>query len=453
MRIPQLEADLRAKKDQLRALVETTMRACQEHVTRAATATEPAITGRMMTDEERAAIKALQDECRTLQGRIERSQGDADLVAEIERMTGGPSRPAGLARPTSSDRRSIGQRFAASPEFVEFLHTGGHRRSGAWTSPAIEADHWRTAEMFATTLTEDPASGGSLITPQYLPGLLALPTRRVVVADLAAPGTTNSNLVIFTREKTFTNAADAVKEAAAKPESALVFEPANAPVRKIAHWIPVSEEMLEDEPQTASIIDARLRYGIELKEEDELLNGSGTDPHLLGYNTMSGKQAALPVGTDTIMDAMLKQMTAIAINSLITPDGFVMNPANWLSVQIAKNTMGNYMGGGPWTAPQAPMLWGIPGAITPAQVAGTALIGAFRQASQIFRRGGVRVEATNSHQDFFIKNLVAIRGEERLALAVYRPGAFGQVTGATTMAVAAAEETEPHANHGSKAHR
>jgi HK97 family phage major capsid protein len=61
--------------------------------------------------------------------------------------------------------------------------------------------------------------------------------------------------------------------------------------------------------------------------------------------------------------------------------------------------------------------------------AGTALVGAFKTAAQIFRKGGVRVEASNSHADFFVKNLVAIRAEERLALAVYRPAAFGEVTG------------------------
>ena len=61
--------------------------------------------------------------------------------------------------------------------------------------------------------------------------------------------------------------------------------------------------------------------------------------------------------------------------------------------------------------------------------AGTALVGAFKTAAQLFRKGGLRVEASNSHSDFFTKNLVAIRAEERLALAVYRSAAFGTVTG------------------------
>jgi HK97 family phage major capsid protein len=75
-----------------------------------------------------------------------------------------------------------------------------------------------------------------------------------------------------------------------------------------------------------------------------------------------------------------------------------------------------------------PQLWGKRVAVTPAMAATTALVGAFQQGGQIFRKGGLTVEASNSHADFFQRNLTAIRAEERLELAVYRPGAFGTVT-------------------------
>jgi HK97 family phage major capsid protein len=96
--------------------------------------------------------------------------------------------------------------------------------------------------------------------------------------------------------------------------------------------------------------------------------------------------------------------------------------------------MGAYYGMGPFGMATGGIgsdgvLWGLPVARTPSIVANTALVGAFRQASQIFRRGGLRVEVSNSHSDFFVKNLVAIRAEERLALCVYREAAFGTVTG------------------------
>jgi hypothetical protein len=42
----------------------------------------------------------------------------------------------------------------------------------------------------------------------------------------------------------------------------------------------------------------------------------------------------------------------------------------------------------------------------------------------VWRRGGLSVDATNSHSNYFQLNLVAIRAEERLGLAVYRPRGF-----------------------------
>jgi HK97 family phage major capsid protein len=62
-------------------------------------------------------------------------------------------------------------------------------------------------------------------------------------------------------------------------------------------------------------------------------------------------------------------------------------------------------------------------------VDGTAILGAFRMGGQLFRKGGISVQASNAHADFFIKNMTAIRAETRVALAIYRPQAFGLVTG------------------------
>ena len=427
MTLAQLETDLRQKKEQARSLIDATSLKCRDHVARPASGTEPAVMGRLMTAEERSAIATVLGEAEAIQTRINGMQSDANLLARLDQITGSgrPAAPASGGAAPARRRQTLGTQFVQSNEYLGFIRAQGHRRAGAWSSPTFESADGLA--IFGATLTEDPASGGTLVPPDRQAGLIELRTRRVVVADLIAPGTTDSNLVQYTKEKTFTNAADAVKEGLVKPESALTFEAASAPVRKIAHWIPVSEEMLEDFAQTRSIIDARLTLGLELKEEDELLNGSGVDPHILGLNMLTGMTATQALGADTIADAMLKQITKIATTTFIYPDGFVMNPADWLTVAIAKNTQGNYMGSGPFAPPQAPMLWGLPGAVTPAEVVGEALVGAFRAAAQIFRRGGIRIEATNSHQDFFIKNLVAIRGEERLALAVYMNAAFGKV--------------------------
>jgi HK97 family phage major capsid protein len=381
-----------------------------------------------MSAEEHAEINAALADAEGIQKRIDGAASDAALLSRLDKIAGGHG--AATPQPTRGTRQSVGRQFVGSDEYRSFIQSQQHRKSGSWSSPAFESDS-NVLQMRATTITEDPAVGGALVVPDYQPGIHMLGFQRIVVADLCAPGTTNSNLVSYMKETAFTNAADFVKEGIAKPESAITFAAATASVKKVAHFLPVSEEMLEDVAQIQSVIDARLRLGLDLKEEDGLLNGDGIDPHLLGFHHQPGLTPALPMGTDSIADAMLKQITAIATTTFIYPDGFVMNPANWMTVQLTKTTFGQYYGSGPFAPPQAPMLWGLPGAVTPAEAAGLALVGAFRTQSQIFRRGGVRVEMTNSHLDFFTKNLVAIRGEERLAFAVYRPAAFGEVTGLT----------------------
>jgi len=419
--IAQLETDLKGKQAAAKTLLETTMRTCAEHVVTPATATAPAVLGRLMTAEEKTAIEAALAEGKDIKQQLDRAQGDASLNSAIDALTSGlASRPAsdGVEKRVA---QSLGQQFVANAQYREFIKHGGHRRTGAWASPEVE--------LHATTLDTTSGSGGPLILPDVQPGIVPLLFKRLVVADLIAPGSTLSNVIQFMKEKTFTNAAAAVAQAGLKPESTLVFESATSPVQKIAHWIPVTEEMLEDYAQTQSIIDARLRFGLDLAEEDELLNGTGVSPHLLGLMALTGLTAAQARGADSNADAIFKQISTIASTVFVSPDGLVLNPANWQTIQLTKNAAGNYLGSGPWAPAQPAQLWGLPVAVTPSIVANTALVGSFRASAQIFRKSGVRVEASNSHASFFINNLVAIRAEERLALAVYREAAFGKVTG------------------------
>lgn len=428
MNISQLETNLREKQNAAKALLETQMRAAEAHVATPATATAPAVVGRQRTDEEKAAVQAILDEAKGIKARIDAAQGDANMSAEIDRltagMTGGGSNGRG-AGARSATRKSLGQQFVESEAMAWLKKTTGSRSMSAWTSPAVEL----YAEMFAATLTEDAASGGDLVIAQQVPGIKELLFKRLVVADLIAPGTTNSNLISFLKETTATNAADTVAEGAAKPESTLIFDAATATVRKIATFLPVTDEMLEDVPAMASYIDGRLKLFVALKEEDQLLNGSGVAPNVLGLMLLPGLSTAVARGADSNMDAIFKQISALATTALVQPSGFVINPANWLTIQLLKNAAGNYMGSGPWAPPQPPTLWGLPGAVTPSIVANTALVGDYAGSAQIFRRGGIQMAVSNSHSDFFIKNLTAIRAEERLALAVYRESAFGKVTG------------------------
>lgn len=418
--IDALERDLMKKSGEAAALLEKTMKDCQAHQEKDKEGKVVA-TGRLMTKEEKDAIQAILDQGKDIKAKLDAAKGDVNLSAEIEKLTAGMTDKPQQAGQKATATKSMGQQFIESKAFEWLKQTSGQRSSSSWTSPS--------AELMATTLDTSSGSGGPLIVTDYRPGILPLLFKRLVIADLIAPGTTDSNSITYMKETTFTNAAAPVAEGAAKPESALVFTQTSDPVSKIAHWLPVTEEMLEDVQQIRSYIDGRLRFGVALTEEDQLLNGSGTLPALRGILNRTGLTAAQLRGTDTNADAIFKQITTIATTVFVQPDGVVMNPTNWQTVQLMKDANGQYYGAGPFAPAQQATLWGLPVVKTPTIVAGTALVGAFQEASQIFRKGGLRVEASNSHNDFFIKNLVAIRAEERLALAVYRPAAFGTVTG------------------------
>jgi HK97 family phage major capsid protein len=305
--------------------------------------------------------------------------------------------------------------------------------SETWSTSPVEVPNLpkAIAEMSAkTVLTEQAGSGANLLQPDVQPGILPLLFRRLTIADLIPQGETSAITVRYLSESSFTNAAATVAEAGTKPESALVFTQTDEPVRKIAHILPVTEEMLDDVPAIRDYINGRLVLGVQLTDEVQLLSGSGTPPDLTGILNRAGLQTAQARGTDNNPDAIYKQVINIATNAFITADSVVINPLNWQTIRLSKDSQGQYYGGGPFAqGPFGPELWGLRVVVTPAITANTALVGAFGQAAQIFRRGGMTLAASNSHNDFFYRNQVALRAEERLALAVYRPAGFGTVTG------------------------
>jgi hypothetical protein len=64
--------------------------------------------------------------------------------------------------------------------------------------------------------------------------------------------------------------------------------------------------------------------------------------------------------------------------------------------------------------------------VTPIVGAGTALAGT-RAGATVWSRGGLSVEVTNSHSNYFTKNLLAVRAERRAARTVYRSNAYVEI--------------------------
>lgn len=377
---------------------------------------------RTLTDEEREQVQAHLTKADELDAKLKTGKEDTSLRDRMAAFRAAKSDDKTMTERVVGRKiaaRTLGQLVMASA-IGEAIKAGAFR--GRFNSSSVE--------FLAETLTEtaSPAGGGALIIPDYRPGIWPILTQQPRVRSLIASGTTDSNLVVYFKETLATNAAEGVEETAAKPESSLRFAKVEESVKKIATWIPVSTEMLDDFAQTSSIIDARLRQFLLDEEDDELLNGDGLDGDLLGIRNRSDLTALYTQTTDSAIDAIHHQITEIMVASFVLPTGIVMHPRDWHRIVTAKSsTAGEYFGNNPFAPAQPLTLWGLPVTPTTRMTEGRVLLGAFSTMSQVFDKGGVSVDMSNSHDDFFIKNKVAVRAEKREALAVYRPAAFGEV--------------------------
>jgi HK97 family phage major capsid protein len=413
---------------------------------------------RELSAEERDEVDKALGEARSIKARLGRAEDNDKLQAEISALLteGRKAIPASTASGTSlavitgsGGLKSAGQQWVESVA-MEYFKQGRHRGLAAWQTDPVE--------LMAATLTSDPASGGDLVQTQLQSGILPLPLQPPRVANLFAQGTTTSASITYLKETTATNAADAVAEGAAKPESTLIFDSIVEAVRKVATWLPVSEEMLADVDQIRSYIDARLMLFVAIAIDREVLSGSGVAPHMLGILTNTGLATTVAAGaTEANADAIFRSLMTVLAESMLMPDGIVLHPADWAKAVLAKNSGGDYLAAGaPYASLPAPTLWGLPVVATTAITQGTGLTGAFKAGGQFWRRSGITVQASNSHSDYFVKNLVAIRAEQRALLTVYRPKAFGKVTGldsgivAPVLARGSSESEEDEGNGGRK---
>lgn len=274
-----------------------------------------------------------------------------------------------------------------------------------------------------TELTSGDGAAGDLIVPQRLAGIITPQNRRLRIRDLLMKGRTTSNAIEYVKESGFTNAAAPVAEGALKPQSSLTFELATAPVRTLAHWIRASKQVLDDVPQLQSYIDTRLRYGLALVEEGQLLAGDGTGQNLLGLIPQATPfdTSRLHVG-DTRIDVVRRAMTQLRLSEY-SASAVVMHPDDWEDIELTKDKNEDYI----WANPRGllgPTLWGLPVLDSTSLEPGEFLVGAFDVAAQIWDREDANVEISTEDQDNFVKNLVTIRAEERLALTVYREESF-----------------------------
>jgi HK97 family phage major capsid protein len=395
--------------------------------------------------EHHKAIEVLKEARREAEAGLETLKGVEDLGRSL-----GPALGSISVGEEPHDRM---QAHLAKSLGEEFTDSGAYKAAvDAYKSSGRLPSNFSTGAVGLSmkgTLLEGAGGGGGAVAstvPQVVPGIVDKLFQKLTFADLILQGQASTSSFRYVVEGTATSGAAGVAEGGTKPESTLGLTTTDEPIKKIATMLPISEEMLEDAPAIQSYINGRLMLFVKIEEERQLIRGTSGGNEVQGLLTSrsvpvyAGGTAA---GNKAIQ--LFKAMNGLRGSAFLEPDFIVLHPGDWEDIRLLTDTAGQLFGGGPFVGPyggpQGPVsatgnqvsnvgvsIWEKPVYVTGATGAtkGTAIVGT-RESAQVWRRGGMSVEASNSHSNYFQLNLVAIRAEERLGLAVYRPTGFVEV--------------------------
>jgi HK97 family phage major capsid protein len=415
---------------------------------------------RDFTPEEATELRQRMAKATELKSRIEDQKGNDqlrqtlaelgdDIALNAKTDADGTRRTAGGFQ-LPAHAKSLGQQFVDSAEYKTLIEqaTGGQFGQKQRVQSGLAGFKNLLPSRKALVTGGSATSGGAFVVPDQQ-GLLAgidQFQRPLRLRDLVTPGTTTSDAVEYVRLTSMTNNAAPVAEATSsasptapggagalipvagggyKPESAMAAAKITTTVKTIAHWIPLTKRAATDAAQVVTLIDAFLRYGLEEELEDQMIQGDGTGENFDGVGHVSGTQSQ---AFDTnVLTTLRKAKTKVRVIGRSVPNGYLMHPNDIEALDLLQDNENRYYFGGPaGTVGEAQALWNLPLIETEAVPEGTAYVGDWTKCI-LWDREQATVQMTDSHLDFFVRNLLVILAELRAAFGVVQPSAFVEV--------------------------
>lgn len=296
-------------------------------------------------DEQIQTLDQLNQEMSDIAPKYEKAKAAEEQAARIERELKEYNKPlTRLETPAAADEVQKQNYKSFGSLMQDWAKDIGAFRANQTKSTMIEIpDATLARELGMKTLL---ASTDWDIVADRQPGIVEYAQVPVTISDLMLSGRTTSNAITYMEETTFTNAAAEVAEGGAKAEAALDFTLRTDAVRKIATWIPVTDEMLDDVPQMESYIRGRLAFMVMQRRESQLLVGDGTAPNISGILDRSGIQTQAK-GADPTPDAVYKAMTLVRVTGAAEPTAAVFHPNDWQDIRLLRTADGVYIWGSP----------------------------------------------------------------------------------------------------------
>ena len=312
--------------------------------------------------------------------------------------------------------------------FIDFVKGNDKYQALAQKSQSCAEIEVTKSDM--ASMAETKVTSAGLVAPQYDPVIQGAPRQNLLIRDLIPTTPVTGTSFTYFKELLHTMGAGMVAEGMAKPTSNVTFEQVTDIVKKIAVWMPVTDEALDDVPQLYSYIQELLRYDLELKREGQLLKGDGTGNNLNGIMTQATVfDPDLSKATDTAIDTVRRAIYQARKQSKLAADAVVMSDLDWMNIELQKDGENRYLFAN-LQGLVTPVLWGRPIVTSDSMdegdgstTGGEFLTGSFQQGARIYDRMGFTIKVGMINDDF-IKNQRAILVEERLGLAVRKKFAF-----------------------------
>lgn len=333
---------------------------------------------------------------------------------------------AGIAR-VNSQYQKLQQQVDAIDEKHQRL-SGGFGSKGSDPAEAIVKGLVEHKEQFDATARSRFEVPSVLLNSKGFTstGLVAAdPSSRIGLAAGAPAGAVralfpvvpaDSGSVFTVRESASTGwAASPQTEASAKAESTATLTGETLGVRTIAHWCQASRQSLDDVVGLSEFIRARLLWGLNAKVDQEIVSGDNTGEHLSGLTTSATafSTALLVASKGWDLYGILGAAAVQCRTNGFNPTFALCHPTDVYRMRFLRDSTGQYV--------QPPPIPAIVESTAISQ--GSFIVGDATQAVLRVRMSAV-IDLSESHSDFYVKNLVALRCEERLALQIISPSAF-----------------------------
>lgn len=272
-------------------------------------------------------------------------------------------------------------------------------------------------------VTSAGASAGPLVEPYIMPGLVRLPEQPLMMRDILPVMPTSSPALEYYAELAFTNNAQPQEnEGDTKGQSNITYEKRTGTTETIAHWIPMSRQILSDARMLQGWIEGKMRYGLALEEDTQLLAGDGLGGNISGLLTeATAYNTGLNVSGDKKVD-MLRRAALQCVQAYYPCTFFAMTPAEWCNIELTKTTDNAYLFTNPVNGAQ-PRIWGKR-VVESFGMSGATFLAGSSFGATIWDREQVIVRVSDSHADNFVKNMLVMLVEERVGLTVEVPAAF-----------------------------